>query len=222
MINCFLFDLDGVIVDTAKFHYRAWKEIAEELKIDFDENENEKIKGINRKQSLTMLINKANLKVSRKEFDRLMKKKNQIYLKFVEKMDSSEILPGVNRILKFLKDSDCKIVLASSSKNAKTVLAKTGLFDLFDEIVDGNDEIPPKPEPDVFLLAVKKAYAQPENSIVFEDSLAGIQSARSANILSVGIGNPKTLSKADYCFNNFEEISNDFLHNLINNSILLS
>lgn len=215
MINCFIFDLDGVIVDTARFHYLAWKEIADELKIEFDETENEKLKGVSRKESLKILLQNANTKISDREFTALMDKKNKIYIDFVQQMNSSDILPGVLETLNFIKNSNFKTALASASKNAQLVIDKIGLNVVFDVIVDGNAAVQPKPSPEIFLMATQKLNAKPENCVVIEDSAAGIEAAISANMKCIGIGKPEFLGRADFVFNGFNEITIDFLNKLI-------
>lgn len=215
MINCFIFDLDGVIVDTARFHYLAWKEIANELKIEFDETENERLKGVSRKESLEILLQNTNTEISDREFTALMDKKNWIYIDFVQQMNSSDIIPGVLETLNFIKNLNFKTALASASKNAQLVIDKIGLNAVFDVIVDGNAAVQPKPSPEIFLMAAQKLNAKPENCVVIEDSAAGIEAAISANMKCIGIGKPEFLGHADFVFNGFNEITIDFLNELI-------
>ncbi len=216
-INTYIFDLDGVIVDTAKYHFLAWKNLAEELEIEFTHEHNELLKGVSRIRSLEIILELGNKQISDAEFDRLLHKKNTEYLSYIEKMDESEILPGVLEKLNFIKKNGGKIVLGSASKNAKFILEKLGLTDYFDAIMDGNDVSKAKPDPEVFLLGAEKVNSKPEESVVFEDAVAGIQAANIAGMLSIGIGNKEVLSEADFVFTDFTEIENEFLQNLENN-----
>ncbi len=214
--KAFIFDLDGVIVDTAKYHYLAWKKLANSIDITFTKEENEQLKGVSRVKSLEKILEWGNKTVYPKEFETLMVKKNTDYLNYIDTMDASEILPDVPRVLHYLKDNHQAIALGSASKNARTILKKVGLLSSFDAIVDGNDVTKAKPNPEVFLRAANLLKIKPEKCIVFEDSLAGIQAANTAKMLSIGIGSSKVLQEANFVFSNFTEISNTFLNELIN------
>jgi len=216
-IRTYIFDLDGVIVDTAKYHYLAWKKTADELRIDFTKENNELLKGVSRIRSLEIILELGNKKISDAEFDRILNEKNENYLSYIDKMDASEILPGVLDALKWIKEKGGKIVLGSASKNAKPILEKVGLMGYFDAIVDGNDVSKAKPDPEVFLLGAERTNSKPEESVVFEDAVAGIQAANNAGMLSIGIGEKEILKEADYVFQNFTEIENEFLEKLENN-----
>ena len=211
----FIFDLDGVIVDTAKYHYLAWKKLANELGFEFTLEQNELFKGVSRKRCLEILLEIGNIDASQEQFDRWMIEKNEDYLHFIEKMNASEILPDVPKVLDFLKDRGLPIALGSASKNAKPILEKVGLLSYFDVIVDGNNVTKAKPDPEVFLIASSSLGVEPTNCVVFEDAVAGIQAANAAGMISVGIGDSKTLSEADYNFKDFREISIEFLNTLI-------
>lgn len=210
----FIFDLDGVIVDTAKYHYLAWKKLANELGFEFTVVQNELFKGVSRKRCLEILLDIGNIKSTQEDFDRWMREKNEDYLSYIEDMDTSEILPDVLKVLDYLKDKKTPLALGSASKNAKPILEKVKLLPYFDAIVDGTDVAKAKPNPEVFLIAAKKMDAKPENCIVFEDAVAGIQAANNAGMTSIGIGDAKTLSEADYVFKDFTEISAEFLEKL--------
>ena len=207
----FIFDLDGVIVDTAKYHFLAWKKLADQLGINFTHQHNEQLKGVSRVRSLEIILGIGNKEVSEEVFEQLLEQKNNDYLGYIEKMDESEILVGVMEVLNFVKQNNHKIVLGSASKNARPILQKTGLLSYFDAIVDGNDVSKAKPDPEVFLMGAEKVNSKPENCVVFEDSVAGIQAANIAGMTSVGIGSKDVLHQAKYVFNNFTEISNEFL-----------
>lgn len=212
-----IFDLDGVIVDTAKYHYLAWKKLANQLGFEFTKEQNELFKGVSRKRCLEILIEIGNVKASQEDFDRWMIEKNLDYLAYIEEMDASEILPDVPKILHFLKQNNIPIALGSASKNAQPILEKVGLLPYFDAIVDGNNVTKAKPDPEVFLLAAKKLNVKAKDCIVFEDAVAGIEAANAANMISIGIGEKKVLSKAQFIFKDFTEISTDFMKDLIEN-----
>ena len=214
--KAFIFDLDGVIVDTAKYHFLAWRKLAKSIGIDFTEEENEQLKGVSRVKSLEKILALGNKTLSEDEFMRLMALKNDDYLSYIDKMNESEILPDVIKTLDFLIGRNQLIALGSASKNAQMILKKVNLLDKFEVIVDGNDVSKAKPDPEVFLNAASRLKCNPKNCIVFEDALAGIQAANAANMISIGIGNKETLKEANYVFNDFTEISEEFLNELIN------
>jgi len=213
--NGFIFDLDGVIVDTAKYHFLAWKKLAESLGTSFSEEQNEQLKGVSRVRSLEKILEWGNVQLSETEFHELMDQKNTNYLTYIESMTQAEILPDVQRLLSYLKLNGQPIALGSASKNARTILKKVSLFEQFDAIVDGNDVSKAKPDPEVFLVAAKRLSRKPENCVVFEDAVAGVQAANSAGMISIGIGRPEVLHEATHVFSNFTEISSEFLNNLL-------
>jgi beta-phosphoglucomutase len=212
----FIFDLDGVIVDTAKYHYAAWRNLANSLGFDFTEAQNEELKGVSRVNSLEIILKIGNIDLSEDEKKSLLIEKNNEYLDYVNKMTSDEILPGVIDILDFLDENNIKYALGSASKNAPMILKKVGLINRFTALVDGNDVTMAKPNPEVFLIGAKKLCMNPENCVVVEDAIAGIQAANAANMTSIGIGNEKVLAGSDYIFKNMAAITTDFLKNLIN------
>jgi beta-phosphoglucomutase len=215
--KAFIFDLDGVIVDTAKYHYLAWKKIATELGIDFTHEHNELLKGVSRVRSLDIILGLGDVEASQEQKDQWLIQKNEEYLSYLVDMDQSEILPGVMSVLEFLKANQQPIALGSASKNARPILEKTGILSYFDAIVDGNDVSNAKPDPEVFLQAAQKLGITNENSIVFEDSVAGIQAANIAAMTSIGIGDAAILNEAKYNFKDFTYIDEAFLNSLINN-----
>lgn len=212
----FIFDLDGVIVDTAKYHYLAWKKIANELGIDFTLEHNELLKGVSRVRSLDIILELGKVDASQEQKDKWLLQKNEDYLSYLVDMNETEILPGVMKVLRFLKDNDQLIALGSASKNARPILEKTGVLHFFDAVVDGNDVVNAKPDPEVFVHAACLLNVSNEDSIVFEDSVAGIQAANIAKMMSIGIGEEKILHEAEYIFKNFTEINATFLELLIN------
>ena len=212
----FIFDLDGVIVDTAKYHYLAWRKLANELGFEFTKEQNELFKGVSRKRCLEILLDIGNIKATQDQFDTWMVEKNVDYLAYIEKMDSSEILPDVTRVLQYLKNKGIPIALGSASKNARPILEKVDLLPYFDSIVDGNSVTKAKPDPEVFLIAANNLAVAANSCVVFEDAVAGIQAANAANMVSIGIGDAEILNEANYNFNDFTEMSDDFLESLIN------
>lgn len=212
----FIFDLDGVIVDTAKYHFLAWKNLANSLGIDFTKEQNEQLKGVSRINSLEKILNWGNKTVSADEFQKLLVQKNEEYLEYITKMDESEILPDTERILDFLFQNNQGIALGSASKNAVPILEKINLLSKFECIVDGNSVIKGKPNPEVFLKAADGLQVPPTECIVFEDSIAGIQAANAADMISIGIGEQTVLHEADYVFKDFTELSVELLKSLMN------
>jgi beta-phosphoglucomutase len=213
--KAFIFDLDGVIVDTAKYHYLAWKKIANELGIEFTHEHNELLKGVSRVRSLDIILGLGNVEASQEQKNQWLIQKNEEYLTYLVDMDQSEILPGVMQVLEFLKANNQPIALGSASKNARPILEKTGILSYFDVIVDGNDVSNAKPDPEVFLQAAQKLGISNENSIVFEDSVAGIQAANIATMTSIGIGDATILNEAKYNFKDFTFIDEAFLNSII-------
>lgn len=215
----FIFDLDGVVVDTAKYHFKAWQNLAESLGISFTEAQNEDLKGVSRIRSLKKILAWGNIEISENKFSELLVEKNEEYLSYIDTMNTSEVLPDVKKILKYLKNTKQGIAIGSASKNARIILEKVDLIRQFEVIVDGTDVTKAKPDPEVFLIGAKKLGIAPEDCIVFEDSVAGIQAANSCLMVSIGIGDPDVLNEADYVFKDFTEIDNSFLDNLINTNL---
>jgi len=211
----FIFDLDGVIVDTAKYHFLAWQKLAKSIGIDFSHEQNEQLKGVSRVKSLEKILAWGNKTISKVKFNALMASKNDDYLSFIAKMNHEEILPDVPKVLNYLKTQNQPISLGSASKNARQILEKVDLLKQFDAIVDGNDVSKAKPDPEVFLIAAKSLNVNPEDCIVFEDSVAGVQAANTANMISIGIGEENVLHEADYVFSDFTEIDTAFIDKLI-------
>jgi beta-phosphoglucomutase len=212
----FIFDLDGVIVDTAKYHYLAWKKLANQLGFEFTKEQNESFKGVSRKRCLNILLEIGNREATQEQFDTWMVEKNADYLVYIENMNASEILSDVPLVLDFLKKKNIPIALGSASKNARPILEKVNLLHYFDVIVDGNNVTKAKPNPEVFLIAAKKLGVIAKDCIVFEDAVAGIKAANAANMISIGIGDENVLSEAQFNFKDFTEISTEFIQELIN------
>jgi len=214
--KAFIFDLDGVIVDTAKYHYLAWRKIADQLGIVFTHEHNELLKGVSRVRSLDIILALGKTTASQEDKNKWLVQKNEDYLSYLVDMDASEILPGVLPILKYLKNQNQLIALGSASKNARPILEKTGTLAYFDAIVDGNDVSNAKPDPEVFLIAAQLLGIKPEDSIVFEDSVAGIQAANIGKMTSIGIGEASILQEAKYIFPDFTHVDVNFIEALIN------
>jgi beta-phosphoglucomutase len=210
----FIFDLDGVIVDTAGYHYLAWKKLADQLGIEFDEEQNEKFKGVSRKRCLEILLELGKLEVSQEQFEAWLAEKNEDYLSYIDKMDTSEILPDVTKVLDYLKAREIPMALGSASKNAKPILEKVQLLRYFTTVVDGNEVSKAKPDPEVFLIAARNLGVDAGSCVVFEDAVAGVEAARRAGMTSVGIGDREILGAADYTFNDFTEIDLEFIKDL--------
>lgn len=202
-----LFDLDGVIVDTAKYHYLAWKRLANELGFDFTEEENERLKGVSRTRSLEILLEIGNKDLDEETKSQLAERKNEWYKEYIEKMDASEILPGAKEFIEDLKSHGIKVALGSASKNAMTILKQINMVDYFDTVIDGTKVSKAKPDPEVFLLGAKELGVSTKGCIVFEDAEAGVEAARNAGMYAIGIGSPEVLKKADRVVSGLHELS---------------
>ena len=199
-----IFDLDGVIVDTAKYHYLAWKRLANELGFEFTEKDNERLKGVSRMASLEILLSVGGIRIEDERVkEELATKKNNWYVEYIKQMTKDEILPGVEDFLKLLKDNGIKIAIGSASKNTMTILERIGIKDMFDAIIDGTKITKAKPDPEVFLKAAEELRVYPVDCCVFEDAIAGIEAAKAAQMKVIGVGNPSILSKADKVIESF-------------------
>ncbi|MFY9150753.1 MAG: beta-phosphoglucomutase [Prolixibacteraceae bacterium] len=216
MIEACLFDLDGVVVDTAKYHFIAWKALAEELGFEFTIEDNERLKGVSRMKSLEILLEIGGKQFPESEMLAMAEKKNELYVSYIEKMTPEETLPGVENFLQELKNEGIKIALGSASKNAPMILERIGLTGMFDAIVDGNSISEAKPDPEVFMKGAEKLKVLPENCIVFEDAIAGIEAAQNADMYCVGIGAPETLGFADLVIPGFDGFTLEKLKKALN------
>lgn len=203
--TAFIFDLDGVIVDTAKYHFAAWKELAARLGFEFTESDNERLKGVSRMDSLEILLSIGRIKhLTHTEKIQLATSKNQRYLEYVLSMGSDEILPGVEVFLHTAREEGFRIALGSASKNAPLILNRLGLTSLFDAIIDGNHIDAAKPDPQVFLKGAEALGVLARDCIVFEDAEAGIEAAHRAGMFAIGVGNPEVKPIADVFIEGFE------------------
>lgn len=215
MIKGFLFDLDGVIVETAIFHYQAWKRMANELGFDISEEFNEKLKGVSRTESLEIILNHGGVELSESKKIELATKKNEWYLELVSQMTEKDILEGIPEFFEQIKQTDIKIGLGSVSKNAKMILERVGLIEQFDVIIDGTKISKGKPDPEVFLKGAEELGFAPNECLVFEDAVAGVQAAKNAGMKAVGIGKPEVLTQADVVYPNLEGVKIDEILNTI-------
>ena len=196
-VSACIFDLDGVIVDTAKYHYLAWKRLAQELGFEFSVEHNERLKGVSRMTSLDILLEVGGLTFSQAEKEVMAARKNEWYLEYIVRMTPEEILPGVVDFLTMLSSKGIKIALGSASKNAMLILERVQLQSYFDAVIDGNKALKAKPDPQVFLLAANELKQAPASCVVFEDAAAGIEAAKAAGMRCVGIGSADVLNQAD-------------------------
>lgn len=210
-----LFDLDGVIVDTAKHHFVAWQRLAEELSIPFTVEDNEGLKGLSRVDSLEVLLAKGNLVLDAQTKRHLMEKKNAHYLELIRTMGPDEILPGVASFIDDLQAHGLQIGLGSSSKNAPQILELIGLLDVFATVVDGNRITLSKPDPEVFLLGARDLKLAPAECLVFEDASAGVEAAHAGGFPVIGIGSPEVLGAADAVLPGFEGQTWDSVRSLL-------
>jgi len=212
-----IFDLDGVLVDTAKYHYLAWKLLAKELGFDFLEADNERLKGVSRMASLEILLEVGGM-VNVSEADKwaMADKKNKCYVAYISRMTPDEILPGVPDFLHEIKAAGVKTAIGSASRNAGLILERTGLASLFDAVIDGNKISRAKPDPEVFLSGARELGVDPSECVVFEDAAAGIEAAIRAGMKSVGLGHPSVLYKADLVIPGFEAMHWNKLQSLMN------
>lgn len=201
-----IFDLDGVIVNTARYHYLAWKRLANELGFDFTEQDNERLKGVSRARSLEILLEIGNLSFDEASKQALAAKKNAWYVEYIRRMDASEILPGAAEYLSLLRKRHIKIALGSASQNAPLILERLGLTPLFDVIVDGHLVQRAKPDPEVFSRAAEALGISPAECVVFEDAEAGIEAAHRAGMGCVGIGDPLVLKNADVIIRGLDQL----------------
>jgi beta-phosphoglucomutase len=213
-IKACLFDLDGVIVDTAKYHYQAWKRLCNELGFDLTEEENESLKGISREESLNILLEKGGVSLSDEEKKELTARKNGWYLELIDEMTPEEVLPGAMKFLKSVKASGRKIALGSSSRNARKIIETLKIENLFDAIIDGTKVSRGKPDPQTFELGAEALKIHPSNCVVFEDAAAGVEAAISGGMYVIGIGNSETLSRANMVIPGFENVGIDLLQKL--------
>ncbi|WP_318312416.1 beta-phosphoglucomutase [Flagellimonas crocea] len=205
MIKGFIFDLDGVITDTAELHYEAWKKLSDEMGWHFDRDLNESLRGISRMDSIKVIMDHNGVSLDRETIVELATKKNDIYVESLDSMTPNDYLPGARELLTHLRSEGFSVALGSASKNAHKVLQQLKATHYFDVIGDGNSVSKSKPAPDIFLYASEKLGLQPQNCIVFEDAEKGIDAAKAGKFHSVGIGPEERVGHADIRFNTMKE-----------------
>lgn len=211
-IQAVIFDLDGVIVDTAKYHYLAWKRLADQLGFEFTEKDNERLKGVSRMRSLDILLEIGNLHFSDDEKLQMAQLKNDWYVEYITKLEEADILPGVKEFILDLRAQGLKTAIGSASKNASMILKNLQISELFDAVVDGNQALNAKPDPEVFLLAAQELKVDASACIVVEDSFAGIEAAKSAGMYAVGMGDPDILNHSDTVLENLTQARANLRH----------
>ena len=209
-----LFDLDGVIVDTAKYHFISWRKIAKCFNYELKTEDNQKLKGLSRADSLNQILNLANMTLDSNSFKIYLEKKNQDYLNYVREITVDDILPGILEALDFLDKRRIKIALGSASKNARLILDQLEITSFFKIVVDGNQVKKSKPHPEIFLKASTAMGITPKKCIVFEDSQAGIIAAKAAGMTAVAIGDKNDFTNYDFCYPNFSSINTSELEML--------
>lgn len=202
-----IFDLDGVICNTAEYHFLAWKDLADQLGIPFTKQDNERLKGVSRMESLEILLSLGSGSYSEEEKESFADEKNKLYIQYISQIDQSELLPGVKKLLMALRKAGIKIALGSVSKNASAIIDRLEIRPLFDGIIDGTHVTHAKPDPEVFLLGAQTLGFRPDECVVFEDAAAGVQAAHRAGMKCVGIGSPDTLVEADLIVPNLSGIT---------------
>ena len=207
MHKCLLFDLDGVLVDTAKYHFLAWKQLADELGIPFTAQDNERFKGVSRTRCMEILLELGSRTMPEEEQNFYRDKKNQTYVSYIQNMGDEEVLPGVTDFLRDAKSRGYAIALGSASKNSGLILDRLHLTKYFDAIVDGTKVSRAKPDPEVFLQGAAELGLPPQECIVFEDAVAGVQAAHAGGMQVVGIGSRQALPEADLNLPGFQKIT---------------
>lgn len=197
-LKAVIFDLDGVIVDSAKYHFRAWSKMATKVGLVFNEEDNERLKGVSRTDSLDIILAINNLEFSDTEKTRLLEYKNELYLEYVSLVDKSEILAGAAELIDDLRKNGLKVALGSSSKNGRLLLRQMDLISKFDVIVDGTNITRSKPDPEVFLLGANQLGLAPKRCLVVEDAASGIQAAIQGGFRSLGVGEKSILGAAEH------------------------
>lgn len=206
-IKAFLFDLDGVIVDTAIYHYQAWKRLANELGFDISEEFNERLKGVSRMDSLDLILAQGGLTLPDEEKAQLAAQKNQWYLDLVSRMTSDDILPGVATFFSQVRKAGLLTALGSVSKNAPLILERIGMTQAFDAIIDGTKITHGKPDPEVFTKGAAELEVSPAECVVFEDAVAGVEAGKRGGMFVVGLGSPETLAQADLIAPSLQELT---------------
>ncbi len=187
-VRCIIFDLDGVLVHTDRWHEAAWRAIAEDEGIEFDPSWRARLRGVDRMSSLEIILERAGRRYSREEKELLANRKNDLYRGAIHSLSSNALVPGARQLLETLRAHDLRIAIASSSRNASLLINRLGLPSLIDASADGSDDVPAKPDPALLLLAARRAGVAPNHCVVIEDAAAGIEGARRAGMRAIFIG----------------------------------
>jgi beta-phosphoglucomutase len=214
-LKAFIFDLDGVIVDTAKYHFKSWKIIAEKFGFELSKTQNQVLKGVSREESLDRILSWGGISIDRFEKKKYLEKKNELYKEFINNLSQMDILPGVNKLIDFAEIKNIPIALGSASKNANQILDKLEIKKKFKVIIDGNLTTKSKPHPEVFLKGAQILGVNPKEVIVFEDSIAGVEAANKAKMISVAICASGKIENARFNFNSLDDIPLQFFENVI-------
>jgi beta-phosphoglucomutase len=206
-IKACIFDLDGVIVDTAKYHFKAWKRLTEQMGISFSEEENERLKGVSRMASLDIILEIGGRSLTENQKNKYASLKNDWYVEYIKRMTPDEILPGTVEFITELRKANIKTAIGSASKNTPLILERTGIITLFDGVADGNNVSKAKPDPEVFQTAAKLLNVKAEECVVFEDAVAGIQAALNAGMKCIGIGSENILREANLVITGLSEMN---------------
>jgi len=204
MIKGFIFDLDGVLTDTAEYHYRGWKRLADEIGIEFTRKDNEALRGIPRRESLLLIL--KGREFSEEQLREMMDRKNNYYLDFIREITSRDLLPGSRELLEEIRAAGLKSALGSASRNASEVVERLGITGLLDAIADGHSVALQKPAPDLFLFAAAQLGLIPSECVVVEDAAAGIEAARAGGFRSVGLGPQERVARADLVLPDLEGV----------------
>ncbi len=219
-IRACIFDLDGVIVDTAKYHFLAWKRLADQLGIYFTEKDNERLKGVSRMESLEIILEIGNRKLNKSLKNKYATLKNKWYVEYISRMTPEEILPGSLEFVSELRNAGMRVAIGSASKNTPMILERVGIKELFDAVSDGNIVSKAKPDPEVFIKAAKMIGIEPGKCVVFEDAVAGIKAALNAGMICIGVGSARVLSEAHFVVSGLNEMSLKKLESIDNNILL--
>ena len=213
-MRAFIFDLDGIIVDTAKYHFKSWKIISKNFGFELSKTQNELLKGVSREESLDRILNWGKVSIDRLEKNKYLEEKNELYKGLINNLNHMDILPGVNKLINFARNNNIPIALGSASKNAHQILEKLGIKNKFKVIIDGNLTSKSKPHPEVFLRGAEILGINPKNIIVFEDSIAGIEAANKAKMISIAVCAKRNIKNATFNFNSLDDISLKFFEKL--------
>lgn len=205
-MKAFIFDLDGVLVSTDHFHYLAWKQIADKLGLYFDETINNRLRGVSRMESLEIVLEKSQRSFTQQEKEQLAEEKNTYYKQLLQQMTPEYVDSAVRSTLNALRNRGYKLSIGSSSKNTRFILSQVDLLDQFDAVSDGTNITKSKPDPEVFLKAAEFLGVNPRDCVVVEDATAGVDAAKAADMLVVGIGDAASYARADFSIRAFKDL----------------